>query len=504
MSPPETLETPDRLLEHSRSTIALVLFVLLFLFRYTRLFVGIYSNLTYGPRPIQANPKFRPADVTVIVPTTFKDPAELVQCLRCITACGPAAVLIVTALNNVEVVKICCAANSFDVQVMGVEKLNKRRQMVKALKIVETRMIVFADDDVFWPERYLDYLLAIFEDDKVGAGGTRQRTRRDAHPSFWNFLGISYLERRVFNNIATNAIDGSISTLSGRTSAYRTEILKCEEFFNYFVNDSWRGRPLNTDDDKGLTRWVYGRGWKICIQAAPESVIETTLEGDRKYLHQCLRWARSHWRGNFTVMQNETYWRSTVHWFGLYYIYIGQFQTPAALFDGLLFLFLWGAVGSNSLASVARTPAWAWMTALAVWIFFTKLIKLFPHFWRHPTDLRFIPVSIAFSYLHGIINLYALCTMHFTHWGSQNLQKLAETQATAEEVMPLLRDATAGPVQLPALRTMVNEANYFDLEEVVEHGAVEESGSSEGLQDVEGAADEEVLPKDPSELVVKA
>lgn len=43
--------------------------------------------------------------------------------------------------------------------------------MIQGLKEVRTSITVFADDDVFWPTTFLAYLLAAFEDPKVGAAG---------------------------------------------------------------------------------------------------------------------------------------------------------------------------------------------------------------------------------------------------------------------------------------------------------------------------------------------
>ncbi|KAK5108377.1 hypothetical protein LTR62_008407 [Meristemomyces frigidus] len=415
----------------------LTLWIALMLFRYIRTIVGMYTYIFYRPKPIQTTPTYTTNDVTVIVPTTFKSATELTHCLRCISACSPAAILVVTAVANVSLVEQICSLKTFrSVEVLGVEKLNKRLQMIKALKQVNTDIVVFADDDVFWPEQYLHYLLAIFEDPSVGAGGTRQRVRRNSglFINFWNFLGISYLERRVWNNITTNAIDGSISTLSGRTSAYRTRILKSEEFFRYFTNDSWRGRPLNTDDDKCLTRYVYSHGWAIVIQADSRSVIETTLEDNPKFISQCLRWARAHWRGNFTVMENETYWRSGRYWWGLYVVYVGQFQTPALLVDGLLFGLLYCVLQGSAFQ-------WSACYALICWMLFTKTAKLIPHLLRYPQDLLWLPAGIVFSYVHGILNIYALLTLTNTTWGSQSLAVLERARATQEAVVPLLQTA---------------------------------------------------------------
>ena len=420
------------------SDVAFALFVVLFVTRYLRTVVSIFTWNLYTPKPISEKPKYRSEDVTVIVPTTYQSPGELVQCLKSSMRCSPAAVLIVTSYAKLEVVKTCCAINfsGKTVRVLGVQKLNKRRQMLKALEEVKTSTTVFADDDVFWPVEYLDYLLAIFENPDVGAGGTRQRVRRNKEKiNFWNFLGICYLERRVWNNVTTQAIDGSISTLSGRTAAYRTEILQTEEFLEYLVSDSWLGKKLNSDDDKALTRYVYSHGWDIAMQFDGRAIVETTLHDNSKYLSQCMRWGRAHWRGNFTVMTNEAYWLSSRYWWGAYVIYFGQFQTPAFLVDGILISLL--------ISGLRELPVYRTLGAILLgsWILGTKVLKLIPHFRCHPEDLKFIPIAILFSYLHGIINVHALLTLYVTAWGGRNLDELKSAWAHNEDTEPLLRDA---------------------------------------------------------------
>lgn len=429
--------------------VCLTLFAVFFVFRYFRTIVSIFAYNKYKPKPVLDNPKYTPDNVSVIIPTTYGKPEELVRCVRGILQAGPKHVLIVTAENSVKSLRDTMAINlsASNIVVLGVERLNKREQILKALKHIETEITVLADDDVFWPDNYLSYLLAIFEDDKVGAGGTRQRVKRNDKPDFWNFLGISYLERRVWNNCATNAIDGSLSTLSGRTAAYRTRILQNPQFEYYFTHDTWRGKPLNSDDDKCLTRYVYSNGWKIVLQFDPRAIIETTVEGDRKYLDQCMRWARAHWRGNWTVIENETYWRSLKYWWGCYYIYIGSFQTPALAWDGILFgLLSWGV--SDKSAFVVRSAC----ISFGAWIFFTKILKLIPHFRRHPSDMKFIPVSIAFSYFHGYLNLRAAFTMKTTHWGGKDLATAEKAKPDNSETVPLLKKTMADGVSSTVIK----------------------------------------------------
>ncbi|KAI1811664.1 putative polysaccharide synthase Cps1 [Poronia punctata] len=402
------------------NTAATALFAGVFAFRYVRAVVAIPTYMLSKPIPIQETPKYTGQDVSVVIPTTFKSPENLLKCLQTITACSPAAILIVTADANVDNIAKYCRDNSIKVKVLGIPALHKREQILKVLPEIRTPISVLADDDVFWPPRFLDYLLAVFEDPNVGAGGPRQRVRRNDNPDFWNFLGIGYLERRVWNNLATNVLDGSISTLSGRTAAYRTKILQSEDFMDYFRNDSWNGQRLNSDDDKCLTRYVYAQGWKIAIQPDRRATIETTVESGHLYIAQCLRWARAHWRGNFTVMSTETYWFSPRHIWGFYYIYASQFQTPSLIWDLLVFLALRYMIRDMDI------DATACYLALAIWIFFLKIVKLVPHFCRYPQDLVYVPASILFGYAHGFLNVYSALTLNQTQWGSQALKELAQ------------------------------------------------------------------------------
>lgn len=180
---------------------------------------------------------------------------------------------------------------------------------------VRTALTVFADDDVLWPRTLLKYLLAAFEDRQVGGAGTCQRLRRSPNPSFWNILGAFYLERRNFEISATSHVDGGISCLSGRTSAFRTPILQDKAFVRGFANETWFGRiPLSAaDDDNFLTRWMVSHGWRIKIQFCKEAEVLTTLNDGPSFLYQCLRWARTNWRSNITSMLVERHiWRYPV------------------------------------------------------------------------------------------------------------------------------------------------------------------------------------------------
>jgi hypothetical protein len=47
---------------------------------------------------------------------------------------------------------------------------------------------------------------------------------------------------------------------------------------------------------------------------------------------------------------------------------------------------------------------------------FSKTIKLLPHLYRNPSDVRFVLVSILFGYFHNLIKLYGLITIREVCW----------------------------------------------------------------------------------------
>lgn len=183
-------------------------FAITFMAKYTKTIVGCYTYRNFKPRPLSEDPKYTSRDVSVVIPTVYEEPEKLKECVDAILKSGPRKVFVVCSNDDVQECKKLLREDDWSqITVLGVPKMNKRVQILKALEHVVTDIVVLADDDVFWPDSdYVRLLLGIFEDDGVGAGGTRQRVRREENPGIWNFLGIGYLERRPWNNATTNGM----------------------------------------------------------------------------------------------------------------------------------------------------------------------------------------------------------------------------------------------------------------------------------------------------------
>ncbi|KAI7330915.1 glycosyltransferase family 2 protein [Hortaea werneckii] len=390
--------------------------VIAWCFRYIRLIVNCISHWNFRPTPIPENPTYSSQDVTIICPTIATGGDELETTIRTCLQAEPYEMLLVTVDANVEALnKVANGINAKKIRVLSIREANKRRQMCRAIPEVTTRLTMFVDDDVIWPPKVLQWILAPFEDAQVGGVGTSQRLKRSSSVSIWSFLGAAYLERRNFDCSACLHIDGGLPCLSGRTVAYRSTILQAEEFTHGFTHEQWRTCQLNADDDNFITRWMYRHGHKIAMQYHKEAEVQTTLEDSPKYLSQCLRWVRSNWRSNLTSMFVEKHYWWTQPW-STYSVLQTTITAWALPYDILIFVSWYQA----SLDWPHDTRV-ALMTFLAAWTFvFSKTVKLWGHFIRYPADIVFIPIYILFGYFHGLIKLWGLFTLSETTWGSRD------------------------------------------------------------------------------------
>ncbi|GAB7344114.1 hypothetical protein MBLNU457_2015t2 [Dothideomycetes sp. NU457] len=278
--------------------------IVLFVFRYLRLVVNLISHWTFKPTAIPETPSYGPQDVTVIIPTLDGDGENLRRTVKTCLATDPFEVLIVTVEASVEAAsRMATSIDSKRIRVLTVAKANKRRQMCRAIPEVQTRITIFADDDVIWPTTLIPWLLAPFEDD--------------------------------------------------------------EEFTFGFTNETWGSYQLNADDDNFVTRWMYNHGWKIAMQYHKAAEVQTTLENGPKYLKQCLRWVRSNWRSNLTSMFVERHYWWTHPW--TTYAVFQTTLTAWAFMDPLIFALIYRSTEtwSPEARSQIRVLAAIWIFVFA-------------------------------------------------------------------------------------------------------------------------------------------
>ena len=58
-------------------------------------------------------------------------------------------------------------------------------------------------------------------------------------------------------------------------------------------------------------------------------------------------------------------------------------------------------------------------------VFIGKIVKIVPHLYHYPEDLRFLPVHCLFGYLHGLIKMYALFTIFTTAYERRTISTVS-------------------------------------------------------------------------------
>ncbi|OQV10480.1 hypothetical protein CLAIMM_14471 isoform 1 [Cladophialophora immunda] len=371
----------------------------------------------------------------VVIPTCDPEDPAFSRCVESVVRASPAAIHIVAVGKEQEkqvlsTISPCISRfPSICFRVSSSVQAHKRHQITAALPAVSTSITVLCDDHVIWPSaNILRAAVAPFEaDERVGGVGTNKRVIRHADKGpwagFWNVMGALYLERHNFEHTSSNAVDGGVAVISGRTCLYRTCILQDPALLAGYLDERFLWGlcgPLNADDDNFLTRALVRRGFKIKFQNTPEAMILCDVGEYPKFLQQCLRWARTTFRSNTCSLVTDRAVYQAQPW-AVYSLQISLMVNFALFYDAAL---VW---------TLTRTDLYTATTvkALVLWILVSKLPKLLPYFLRHPADLVYLPGYYVFAYCHSLIKLWALLTFWDTRWSGRNLDGINLTAAAA-------------------------------------------------------------------------
>jgi cellulose synthase/poly-beta-1,6-N-acetylglucosamine synthase-like glycosyltransferase len=210
-------------------------------------------------------------------------------------------------------------------------KVSKRKQVIHAFGAVETEILVMVDDTAIWNPTFLSAILPAFGSKKVGFVGCRKWVKCFSHPrnpspnffaglwdqyhqDFWNGIVSLYLVRHNFEIKVTNAADGGVFCVSGRSSLICTSVVKNAGFTKVFTDQCYAipglskyGEigPVLVDDDNFFMRWVVNHSTcnETKIQYAEEAPITTILgKLPLRFPDQCKGWSRTTFRQNTVAL----------------------------------------------------------------------------------------------------------------------------------------------------------------------------------------------------------
>ncbi|KAF2856739.1 glycosyltransferase family 2 protein [Plenodomus tracheiphilus IPT5] len=447
----------------------LVWFVALVAFRYWRIIVNIFFWFKYKPALAGDDLKVSPADCTIIIPTVgprgnlvydemitailYNRPARIIFSTNTESAAKEVEAYMPGLLDDIKTGKstyqLQYNLGSFipttEILVINASISNKRQQVVYGFQKVQTSILVMVDDTAIWHPNFMKASLPAFGNPKVGFVGTRKWVKRFPHThntevgfftnlwskyqaGFWNAMGGLYLVRHNFEIRATNAADGGVFCVSGRSSFIRTSIVNHAKFADAFTNefilrfgDHFPGwGPVTADDDNFITRWVINQGWNVKIQSSKEATMTTVLgRYPLKFPAQAFRWSRSTFRQNpIALAVDRTVWWKwplTVHTTLFPWMY------NAALFWDPIMVYTLTCTG---LFANSSHPTLL-VCVLVGFIWISKLVKTIPWFWEYPVDFLLyfvIPAYPLFAYWHSLLKVYTAFTFWDLAWSGRKLK----------------------------------------------------------------------------------
>lgn len=267
--------------------------------------------------PESGNRRFLPSDVTVVVPVYQPGPSFPTN-MASLADKSPhtlIAVADVTCFEDTKKIMDGVQLKYPDVNVVTVseDKPGKRSALVSGLKVTKTDITCFVDDDTQWiPDDFLPNLVRPFTHDlKCGGVGCKQSMRpKGKRAEILEVVSDMRLAARYIEIRATTAVDKCCSCISGRTMAFRTDIIQNEKFYDFFLNEKFFGMQLQSGDDKALTRFCISSGYNQHHQLYNNCKLSTTFESGMRFIQQNIRWSRNTFRSDFAALFIERHiWR---------------------------------------------------------------------------------------------------------------------------------------------------------------------------------------------------
>ena len=254
-----------------------------------------------------------------------------------------------------------------------------------------------------------------FADPAVGGVGCRQNVLEPGS-SLWRRAADWMLDVRFLHYLPCMARKQAIPCISGRTAAYRREIVL--PLLDELEFETFLGRLCVSGDDGRLTWLILREGWRAAYQASARAwtVFPNTLSG---FVKQRIRWSRNSYRCYMRAMFRGWMWRQPpITSISVLQNLLGPFTliVPVALLVPALMH------GQSMLAS-----------ALAAWLVLGRGIKASRHIAAQPRALLMLPVmTVVFIAVMIPVKLYALVTLNRQGWVTRLAgDAVAEGQSSA-------------------------------------------------------------------------
>lgn len=350
---------------------------------------------------------YRPHDndftspVTVVAPAFREDPEILVAAIRSWLTAGADEIVLVFPDDEPVTMRTVQDAIGWDPRIWyhTTDNPAKRNSLRVGILAASKPIVVLSDSDTLWEPDCLKNLLMPFIDPEVGGVGTRQRVW-DARSSVWRRAADWMLDAKYLTYVPAMARKGGVSCLSGRTVAYRREILL--ESLEGLTNEVFFGRKCVSGDDGRLTWLCLNMGYKTAYQI--NSVAWTMMpDNARGFFMQRLRWSRNSYRCYLRAVYRG-------------WLFKQPMITRVSVLQGLLApVSLTIGFALTGLA-VAR-GAWLVVAIWLCWLIVGRGIRAFDHLRIQPRNITLLPMMTGIILVAmTAIKYYTFFTMNKQAW----------------------------------------------------------------------------------------
>ena len=358
---------------------------------------------------------------SVVVPVYREDPDVLMRCLHSWLQDKPDEIILVVDLDDTGVLERLAQEPNPRVNVIPFRHVGKRSALGVGIRAARYEIVVLVDSDTAWEPGLLAAVQMPFVDPQVGGVGTRQNVyaRRS---SVWRVMADWLVNVRYLDYVPAQGMAGGVACLSGRTAAYRRDVivpLVPDLEFEYFF-----GRECVSGDDGRLTWLVLSQGYKTVYQGSARAW-SMFPDSFRAFVKQRVRWGRNSYRCYITAMQKGWLWQQP--WITKLTV-MQILLTPLSMLCAILTAVVAG-----------WHQQWDLMTVALGVMVLGRGIRSASHLREHPGDLLLLPLATFVVVWTALpVKLWAAFTMNRQGWLTRVHEKThAEAQTEASLGAPL-------------------------------------------------------------------
>ena len=323
----------------------------------------------------------------------------LERCLRTWLRESPTEIILVVDDRDALLLDRLAELNFPGVQVLEWRHTGKRGALGAGVRAATGEVVIFADSDTEWRPGLLANIVMPFVDRKVGGVGSRQHVYLP-ESNVWRRVAYWMLNSRYLDYVPAMSRRGGVACLSGRTAAYRREVIR--PLLPALEHEMFLGRQCVAGDDGRLTWLVLAAGFQTVHQdtAQADSMFPSQV---RAFIKQRVRWSRNSYRCYLTALSHGWLWRQ-------------PFITQVTVLQILLTPFSMGATVWYGARWVDRGGLFALAIVLA-WAVVGRALRATSHLRENPRDLALAPLmAVVVSLIALPVKALAMITMNKQGW----------------------------------------------------------------------------------------